>query len=214
GRPRRLHHQLPRRGQRAPALHPRADPLRPRHRDLVYMYYKEQFRRVRASFLCPGLVPPFGPPRHPSFPSGHSFLGHFIGLLLLEIPEIAATFGEVYPAVPPTDPPVISPSPGTTPYTRGKADIHNVMSTAAYPLNGPLMWLANRLGKNRERAGLHYPSDSAASQWLAGAIWQILMATAPVLLPHNTGAPNSPSDPVDCPTLQRVLRLAKAEWQI
>ncbi|HEU5153186.1 MAG TPA: hypothetical protein VFU03_00495, partial [Gemmatimonadales bacterium] len=116
--------------------------------------------------------------------------------------------------LPPTNPPVISPSPGTTPYTRGKADINNVMSTAAYPLNGPLMWLGNRLGKNRERAGLHYPSDSAASQWLAGAIWQILMATSPVLLPHNTGAPNSASDPVDCPTLQRVLRLAQAEWQI
>jgi membrane-associated phospholipid phosphatase len=182
--------------------------------NIVYMYYKESFRRVRASVICPGLVPPFGPPRHPSFPSGHSFLGHFIGLLLLEIPEIAATFGEITPALPPTSPPVISPAPGTTPFTREKADINNVMSTAAYPFNGPLMWLADRLAKNRERAGLHYPSDSAASQWLAGAIWTVLTKTVPIALPHSKpGSPHRNSDPIDCPTLQRILRLAQAEWK-
>ena len=51
--------------------------------NVVYMNYKEMFRRVRPSTIAPGLVPPFGPPHHPSFPSGHSFLGHFIALLLL-----------------------------------------------------------------------------------------------------------------------------------
>jgi hypothetical protein len=174
------------------------------------MNYKEYFRRVRASTICPGLVPPFGPPRHPSFPSGHSFLGHFIGLLLLEIPELAATFGEIIPAIIPPGPPVLSPPPGTAPPPRGKADINNVMSTAAYPFNGPLMWLADRLAKNRERAGLHYPSDSAASQWLAGAIWAVLTATTPqVMMPHNNG---TASDRIDCPTLQHILRMAKAEW--
>ena len=49
---------------------------------------------MRPSIICPGLTAPFGPPHHPAFPSGHSFLGHFIALLLLEIPQIAVRFGE------------------------------------------------------------------------------------------------------------------------
>ena len=61
--------------------------------NLVYSYYKQKFRRVRPSVLCPGLVPAFGPPAHPAFPSGHSFLGHFIALLLLEIPALRQRYG-------------------------------------------------------------------------------------------------------------------------
>jgi hypothetical protein len=168
-------------------------------------------------------VPPFGPPHHPSFPSGHSFLGHFIGLLLLEIPEIAKTFGEIVPPLPP-GPPVPAPAPGTPPPTRGQAALKNVMNTAIV-FNGPLLWLGNRLGKNRERAGLHYPSDSSASRWLAGALWALLTTT--VIVPAGTDPttvkvpaakpPNSTTDVfvpdlINCPSLQRVLLLAKAEW--
>jgi hypothetical protein len=61
--------------------------------NVAYSYYKAIFKRVRPSMLCPGLVPPFGPPGHPAFPSGHSFLGHFISLLLLEIPAIRQRYG-------------------------------------------------------------------------------------------------------------------------
>ena len=61
--------------------------------NIAYSYYKAHFKRVRPSFLCPGLAPPFGPPGHPSFPSGHSFLGHLMALLLLEIPGIWQRFG-------------------------------------------------------------------------------------------------------------------------
>ncbi len=46
--------------------------------NLVYLHYKDMFKRVRPSVLCPGLIPPFGPPAHPAFPSGHSMLGHLI----------------------------------------------------------------------------------------------------------------------------------------
>ena len=35
----------------------------------------------------------FGPPAHPAFPSGHSFLGHLIALLLLEIPALHQRYG-------------------------------------------------------------------------------------------------------------------------
>ena len=44
---------------------------------------------MRPSTLSPGLVPPFGPPRHLAFPSGHRSWA-FIALLLLAIPGIAS----------------------------------------------------------------------------------------------------------------------------
>jgi membrane-associated phospholipid phosphatase len=189
--------------------------------NIVYMNYKAHFRRVRPSTICPGLVPPFGPPRHPSFPSGHSFLGHFIALLLLEIPEIAKRYGEpTTPGIPP-NPGVTTPPAG--PLIQPKLD--RVMQTAEdYVFTGPLLWLGARLAKNRERAGVHYRSDSLASRWLAGAIWALLTkppAQATVMNPDPDVADATPplaahnvknSDLIDCPTLRRVLNMAKAEW--
>jgi hypothetical protein len=162
---------------------------------LVYMHYKQRFRRARPSTLCPGLVPPFGPPRHPAFPSGHSFLGHFISLLLLEIPEVAAVFGEEDTTVTPP---------------RRQATLAEVMS--ANDFKGPLLWLARRQAKNRERAGLHYRSDSDASRWLAGAIWALLTKTklADATPPGATAV--TALQLIDCPTLKLVLKMAKAEW--
>ena len=58
--------------------------------NLAYSHYKQKFKRVRPSVLCPGLVPPFGPPAHPACPERHSFLGHFIALLLPRILTSAA----------------------------------------------------------------------------------------------------------------------------
>jgi len=165
--------------------------------NLVYMHYKQRFRRVRASTLCPGLVPPFGPPRHPSFPSGHSFLGHFIALLLLEIPQMADVFGE-WDAT-------------ASPPRRKQATLANVMSTS-YVFTGPLLWLAHRLARNRERAGLHYPSDSAASRWIAGAIWALLTMTPGTLATPPNATTVIANDMIDCPTLKRVLTMARAEW--
>jgi len=162
---------------------------------LVYMHYKQRFRRARPSTLCPGLVPPFGPPRHPAFPSGHSFLGHFISLLLLEIPEVAAVFGEEDTTVTPP---------------RRQATIKEVMN--ANEFKGPLLWLARRQAKNRERAGLHYRSDSDASRWLAGAIWGLLTKSGAAATPPGLTVNVPDSDLIDCPTLKLVLKMAKAEW--
>ena len=36
-------------------------------------------------------------------------------------------------------------------------------------INSPLLWLSQRLAKNRERLGVHYLSDSMASRHLAAA---------------------------------------------
>jgi hypothetical protein len=173
--------------------------------NILYMYYKQYFRRVRPSTICPGLVPPMGPPRHPSFPSGHSFLGHFIALLLLEIPEVVHRFGE--PTLP--GPPFPVPMPAKP---LVKPSLAKVMSTA-YFFTGPLLWLGTRLGRNRERAGLHYRSDSAASRWLAGAISALLTAASGAdATPPDAMAPVTDAELIECPALRRVLRMAKAEW--
>jgi len=151
--------------------------------NLVYLYYKQHFRRVRPSFLCPGLVPPFGPPGHPSFPSGHSFLGHLIALLLLEIPSLAERYG-IFLA---SDPLL----PGRRP--------EQTSLEGQYEIRSPLLWLSQRLAKNRERIGVHYPSDSSGSRHLAAGIWWALL---------HTGK----DEQIVCPTLQKVLLQAKSEW--
>jgi hypothetical protein len=166
--------------------------------NVVYMNYKELFRRVRPSTIAPGLVPPFGPPRHPSFPSGHAFLGHFIALLLLEIPEVAKAFGEK------NDP--------ANDAERGKPPSPDDLLTDARVFNGPLMWLAERLGKNRERAGLHYPSDSLASRRLAGVMWAMLTNRQTANQNLAMGPVVAVADAITLPTLNLVLSRAKAEW--
>jgi hypothetical protein len=154
--------------------------------NIAYMSFKQRFRRVRPSVLCPGLIPPFGPPQHPSFPSGHSFLGHFIALLLLEIPAVAKRFGIFDPHQP-------AGTPGTAP-TKA-ADL-----SGRGEIKSPLLWLAQRLAKGRERLGVHYPSDSSASRHLAAGVWYTLL--------HEM----DPQLRIYCPTLETVLRHAIAEW--
>jgi hypothetical protein len=63
-----------------------------------------------------------------------------------------------------------------------------------------MLWLSQRLAKNRERLGVHYPSDSAASRHLAGGIWRALFHEA------------DESRRILCPTLTAVLAKARAEW--
>ena len=149
--------------------------------NLVYMYYKAQFKRVRPSVLCPGLVPPFGPPRHPAFPSGHAFLGHFIALLLLEIEQVHKRFGLGMDT---------GGSAGQKPTWNGGPPNPNPKN------DGPLLWLAMRLGVNRERMGVHYPSDTGAGRQLAWGIWDEIF--------------NKKS--IGVPTLHHVLARARAEW--
>lgn len=150
--------------------------------NVAYMYFKARCQRVRPSFLCPGLMPSFGPPQHPAFPSGHAFLGHFLALLLLEIPGVADRYGLDID---------VSEGPGRKPiWSEYRNDVK---------LNGPLLWLAARLARNRERLGLHYPSDSSAGRHLAGGNWNGLFYETPAKL-------------IAAPTLHRVLARARAEW--
>jgi membrane-associated phospholipid phosphatase len=127
---------------------------------------------------------------HPAFPSGHSLLGHLLALMLLEIPPIAARFGVFDPAR--------IGDPGTRPTAA-------MLKTRA-EIPSPLLWLAQRLAKNRERLGVHYPSDSYASRHIAAGIWQRMWPDPP----------ETANDPqpvtIDCPTLLAVWRKAAAEW--
>ena len=124
--------------------------------EIAALYFKNVYKRVRPSRLCPGLLLPFGPPRHPAFPSGHSLTGHLTSYLLSEIPSVNANVGV------------------------------------------ELLWLADRVAKNRERAGLHYQSDSVAGQKLAQAIESALTATGP--------------GRINCPTFDAILADARLEW--
>ena len=244
--------------------------------NIAYSYYKAHFKRVRPSFLCPGLAPPFGPPAHPSFPSGHSFLGHLMALLLLEIPGIWQRFGmfdapipnvapsgspgkkvEPYPTVAisngnpavitltspgltahglSADEPVVFQTNGTLPSPIAAGATYYVLPTGLTPnsfqisnaiqggaivtttngagqhtidrnpllgrgeINSPLLWLSQRLAKNRERLGVHYivgfdGKPASGSRPLACALYE-----------------TDPNKRIVCPTLETVLGHAKAEW--
>jgi hypothetical protein len=240
--------------------------------NIAYSYYKAHFKRVRPSVLCPGLTPPFGPPAHPSFPSGHSFLGHLMALFLLEVPGIQQRYGFFpsppnpitgapggpVPAVAPIavnippatqalvtwnghglqpDDPVSFDLPQGLPSAINPGQIYYVLlvppptpntfyfstriggppvNTAGDPLqnffipqnrlpgsgaiSSPLLWLSQRLAKNRERLGVHYASDSNASRHLAAAIWYSLF--------HEADSAKR----IVCPTLDSVKRHAEAEF--
>ena len=57
---------------------------------------------------------------------------------------------------------------------------------------------------NRERIGVHYPSDSSVGRHLAFGVWDALMKP-------TSGNPNYPGK-IDSPMFHQVLQRAKAEW--
>jgi hypothetical protein len=56
---------------------------------------------------------------------------------------------------------------------------------------GPLQCLADRIARNREVMGLHYPSDSSAGKHLADGTFELLKK---------------------CPTVKEMIAGAKSEW--
>jgi acid phosphatase (class A) len=118
---------------------------------IVAAYYKKKHNRTRPSFVCPGLLPSFGPPAHAAFPSGHSLQSWLLSLFLAEV-------------------------------------------VPAY--KNELDWLAKRVAFNRERAGVHYPSDTAAGEFIARA------CTAMIKQPNR------------CPDIMTLFAEAKAEWNL
>jgi hypothetical protein len=166
--------------------------------NIVYMSYKAHYRRVRPSVLCPGLVPPFGPPMHPAFPSGHAFLGHFIALLLLELPDLQARMGVLRDGAQPGD--------GTRLRRPEWSDLEKHT-----PIRSPLLAIARRIAVNRERIGVHYPSDSLAGRHLAAGIWEALMMS-PERSGVNSAYQKNGGNGIECPALKAILRRAATEW--
>jgi hypothetical protein len=148
---------------------------------IAYMYFKARFRRVRPSRLYPGLAVPFGPPEHPAFPSGHSTAAHLVALCLLQVPPIAELYG------------VADPKNSDGPRDAPTADALR----SADPPQCPLLWLADRIARNRERLGFHYPSDSRAGRHIAIRIWESIFVTKTISVP----------------TIERAVCRAAAEWQ-
>jgi membrane-associated phospholipid phosphatase len=101
----------------------------------------------------------------------------------LEIPSLAQRYG-IFGGV--------AGSPGAKPLSTAVLDGRG-------EIRSPLLWLAQRLAKNRERLGVHYPSDSSASRHLAAAVWRALLY-------------GDEGYATECPTLVDVLTRASAEW--
>jgi membrane-associated phospholipid phosphatase len=166
--------------------------------NVAYMSYKAYYKRVRPSVLMPGLTVPFGPPGHPAFPSGHAFLAHLLALMLLEIQGINQRFG------------VLRDRPNSNPPAPVDWELGQVLRKPVWadlngtePIASPLLTLARRIAVNRERIGMHYPSDSMAGRHLAAGLWDAMV---------NKSAGNPAATPIEVPTLLRVLDKAKAEW--
>jgi hypothetical protein len=87
------------------------------------------------------------------------------------------------------------PLPGHPAYPSGHSTQMHLMAyllAELVPDPAGLDDIALDVAVNRERAGLHYPSDTAAGKKLAGKLFKILK--------H------------ECPTFERTLEAARAEW--
>jgi len=113
------------------------------------MYYKRYFNRARPSQFSPALLPPIDVPGHASFPSGHATETMLIALMLEKVMPAAAC----------------TPAAGFAPDN----------PPPPYPGVSPLQQMAQRIARNREVLGLHYPSDSKAGRLLAQKTADILM---------------------------------------
>jgi membrane-associated phospholipid phosphatase len=118
--------------------------------EFLAMYYKRSYQRARPSQLSPTLMPPIPVPGHASYPSGHATQAYLLSLLLGQVmpPVVVNLFN-----------PTASAYPGTQP-------------------DSLLGRLAERVARNREVLGVHYPSDSAAGKNLALAALPLLQQCA------------------------------------
>jgi acid phosphatase (class A) len=116
---------------------------------MVSMYWKDEHKRARPVQVYPGLMPIIPTPPHSSYPSGHALESHLIaGLLGKAASEAQVGDGKDRPA-PQRD-------------LLGLRDL--------------LTKLAERIAANREIAGVHFKSDSVASEKLAQALLPSILA--------------------------------------
>src|SRR3954468_16732460 len=125
------------------------------------MHYKRLFNRARPSQYSMELLPPIDVPGHASFPSGHATEANLLSLCLAQVM------------------PAVASAPAKD---KNKNTI---------PDSSPLQRMAQRVARNREVLGLHYPSDSAAGKLLAEQSFKLLLK---------------------CKTVTQLIAEAKLEW--
>jgi hypothetical protein len=129
---------------------------------------------VRPSQLLPALMPPISIPGHASFPSGHSTQSWLVSLCLQQaLPGYQLN--------------------GTTklPGDPGSGSLCEALTPG-------LRQLARRIARNREIAGLHYPTDTAGGHRLAEQIFSRILFDESAMPPVKS--------------YQDVLKSARGEW--
>jgi membrane-associated phospholipid phosphatase len=150
----------------------------------VAMHHKMQHGRARPSRLLPALMPPIDPPGHAAYPSGHATEAYLLALLLAQaMPGVAWGQGVGGAQV------TVSPAEAThatlaNDITRPVRDLPGMANRMT---NTPLWRIAERIARNREVLGMHYPSDSEAGLRLAAQALPILLA-CPLIGAAGTGA--------------------------
>ena len=124
----------------------------------------------------------------------------------MEIPGLYQRLG-VLPDEPDTD---VRQEPGSGNLLRAPRwlDLHGQR-----PIPSPMFSIARRIAVNRERIGVHYPSDSFASRHLAAGLWDAILRKWPR---HFDGAqrgnPCYEGEGISVPTLYTIMSHAMSEW--
>jgi membrane-associated phospholipid phosphatase len=115
------------------------------------LYWKGYYKRMRPSQLLPALMPPISVPGHASFPSGHATQSWLVALCMQQaLLGFSLNAGTHLPD-----------SPGA--------------GTLCAALTPGLTELAMRIARNREIAGLHYPTDSVGGRTLASKLFSTML---------------------------------------
>jgi hypothetical protein len=146
---------------------------------MVTMHFKGKRNRPRPSHVFPGLLPPIEVPGHASYPSGHATQAFLFARCAKEMLKPAQPEGQQ-----PAQPEGQQPAP-----PKGQQEKQPEMWES---MGVVLDALAHRIARNREIAGLHYPSDTAAGRHLAGEIYNVL---------------------AELETFKAAMKLARSEWQ-
>ena len=113
-----------------------------------------EFRRARPAQVYPGIMPMLPTPGHPSYPSNHATQAKTVAeLLKLAFPDV--------------------PGPGEDD-TRAPTHVGKIMGEY-------LDELADRIGANREKAGLHYRTDTLAGNMLGAKLAATLIAKSKIV---------------------------------
>ena len=139
------------------------------------LYWKGFYTRVRPSQLMPALMPPISIPGHASFPSGHATQSWLVSLCMQQA------------------------LPGFRLKTSSKLPDDPQTGSLCEALTPGLRQLARRIARNREIAGLHYPTDSVGGRRLADQVF------SKILFDDTSATP-----PVK--SYQDALTAARSEW--